>query len=212
MNPDALTQAREEARELLDAAADEQRISPEVHELRLALIGEAPSAAAVAAIIADLSPTGGYDLVPMEPQTAWVNAPEYLRLSAMFGSTKREGHWTAPMSLDIECIVGEVHVDLRDATFGADLLEIHVDVYLGEVIITVPSGIEIQNECANVLGSSKHARSKGETAPANGLLVRITGKVVLGDLKTRDRLPSDLAPPPRPGIRGWLARVTGRLD
>ena len=111
--------AREEARDLLDAAIDEQRISPEVHELRLALIGEAPSAAAVAAIIADLSPTGGYDLVPLETQTAWVNAPEYLRLSAVFGSTKREGRWTAPLSLDVECILGEVHLDLRDATFGA---------------------------------------------------------------------------------------------
>jgi hypothetical protein len=212
MNPDDLTLAREEARDLLDAAIEAQRISPEVHELRLALIGEAPSAAAVAAIIADLSPTGGYDLEPLETQTAWVNAPEYLRLSAMFGSTKREGRWTAPMSLDIECIVGEVHVDLRDATFGADLLEIHADVYLGEVVITVPSGTEVRNECANVLGSSTHVRSKRENAPPNGLVVRITGRVVLGELKTRERLPSDLAPVPPPGIRGWLARVTGKLD
>lgn len=212
MNPDDLRQARDEARELLDAAVEEQRISPEIHELRLALIGEAPSAAAVAAIIADLGPTGGYDLVSLETQTAWVNAPEYLRLSAMFGSTKREGRWTAPMSLDLECIVGEVHVDLRDATFGSDLLEINVDVYLGEVVITVPSGTEVQNECTNFLGSSKHVRPKRDMSPPNGLLVRVTGKVVLGDLKTRERLPSDLAPAPSPGIRGWLGRVTGRPD
>lgn len=212
MNPDELTQAREDARELLYAAVEEQRISPEVLELRLALIGEAPSSAAVAAIIADLAPTGGYDLVPAETQTAWANAPEYLRLSAVFGTTRREGVWTAPLSLDIECILGEVHVDLRDALFGADLLEIHVDVYLGEVVITVPSGTEIENHCSNVLGSSKHKLAKRDASPPNGLLVRITGKVVLGDLTTRERLPSDLAPLPPPGIRGWLARVTGRAD
>lgn len=212
MNPDELTQAREDARELLYAAVDEQRISPEVLELRLALIGEAPSSAAVAAIVADLAPTGGYDLVPAERQTAWVNAPDYLRLSAVFASTKREGVWTAPLSLDIECICGEVHVDLRDAMFGSDLLEIHVDIYLGEVVITVPSGTEIENHCTNVLGSSKHKRKRADESPRNGLLVRITGKVVLGDLTTRERLPSDLAPAPPPGIRGWLARVTGRVD
>jgi hypothetical protein len=212
MNPDDLTQAREDARELLYTAVDDQRISSEVLELRLALIGEAPSAAAVAAIVADLAPTGGYDLVPADTQTAWVNAPEYLRLSALFGSTKREGVWTAPLSLDIECILGEVHVDLRDAMFGSDFLEIHVDVYLGEVVITVPAGTEIENHCSNVLGSSSHKRMKGESSPANGLLVRITGKVVLGELTTRERLPSDLAPLPAPGIRGWLARVTGRAD
>ncbi len=213
MNPDhALTQARHEARELLHAAVEEQRISPEVLELRLALIGEAPSAAAVAAIVADLAPTGGYDLVGTGTQTAWVNAPDYLRLSALFGSTKREGVWTAPLSLDIECIMGEVHVDLRDAMFGSDLLEIHVEVYLGDVVITVPSGTEIENHCTNVLGSSKHKSKKHEASPPNGLLVRITGKVVLGDLTTRERLPSDLAPLPPPGIRGWLARVTGQAD
>lgn len=212
MNPDDLTRAREDARGLLLAAVDEQRISPEVLELRLALIGEAPSSAAVAAIVADLAPTGGYDLVRAETQTAWVNAPDYLRLSALFGSTKREGVWTAPLALDIECIMGEVHVDLRDAMFGSDLLEIHADVYLGEVVITVPSGTEIENHCSNVLGSSKHKKRKGEASPPNGLLVRLTGKVVLGDLTTRERLPSDLAPLPPPGIRGWLARVTGQAD
>lgn len=212
MNPDELSQARKDARELLYAAVEERRISAEVLELRLALIGEAPSSAAVAAIVADLAPTGGYDLVAAETQTAWVNAPEYLRLSAVFGSTKREGVWTAPLSLDIECILGEVHVDLRDAMFGSDLLEIHVDVYLGEVVITVPSGTEIENHCSNVLGSSKHKLAKRDVSPPNGLLVRITGKVVLGELTTRERLPSDLAPLPPPGIRGWLARVTGRAD
>ena len=212
MNPDDLNQAQAEARELLYAAVEERRISDEVLELRLALIGEAPSAAAVAAIVADLAPTGGYDLVPGETQTAWVNAPDYLRLSALFGSTKREGVWTAPLTLDIECILGEVHVDLRDAMFGSDLLEIHVDVYLGEVVITVPSGTEIENHCTNVLGSSTHKKRKAEASPPNGLLVRITGKVVLGELTTRERLPSDLAPLPPPGIRGWLARVTGRVD
>ena len=212
MNPDDLDQAQAEARELLYAAVEDRRISDEVLELRLALIGEAPSAAAVAAIVADLAPTGGYDLVPGETQTAWVNAPDYLRLSALFGSTKREGVWTAPLALDIECILGEVHVDLRDAMFGSDLLEIHVDVYLGEVVITVPSGTEIENHCTNVLGSSKHKKRKAEASPPNGLLVRITGKVVLGELTTRERLPSDLAPLPPPGIRGWLARVTGRVD
>lgn len=212
MNPDDLNQAQAEARELLYAAVEERRISDEVLELRLALIGEAPSAAAVAAIVADLAPTGGYDLVPGETQTAWVNAPDYLRISALFGSTKREGVWTAPLTLDIECILGEVHVDLRDAMFGSDLLEIHADVYLGEVVITLPSGTEIENHCTNVLGSSKHKKRKAEASPPNGLLVRITGKVVLGELTTRERLPSDLAPLPPPGIRGWLARVTGRVD
>ena len=212
MNPDELTQAREDARELLSAAVKDQRISAEVLELRLALIDEAPSAAAVAAIIADLAPTGGYDLVASGTQTAWANAPDYLRLSALFGSTRREGVWTAPLALDIECIFGEVHVDLRDAMFGSDLLDIHVDVYLGEVVITVPSGTEIENHCANVLGSSKHKLKKRDASTPNGLLVRITGKVVLGDLTTRERLPSDLAPLPPPGIRGWLARVTGQAD
>jgi hypothetical protein len=216
MNPDELPQdlalARADASDLLYSAAEEQRISHEVLELRLALIGEAPSPAAVAAIVADLAPTGGYDAVPIETQTAWANAPEYLRLSAVFGSTKREGRWTAPLSLDIESICGEVHVDLRDASFGADVLEIHADVWFGEVVITVPSGTEVRNECSTILGGSKHVRPKRGPAPPNGLLVIVTGKVVCGDLKTREKLPSELAPAPPPGIRGWLARVTGQLD
>jgi hypothetical protein len=212
MNPDDLTLAREEARELLDAAADEQRISSEVLELRLALIGEAPSPAAVAAIVADLLPTGGYDLVPAAMDEGWVNPAEVIRLSSTFGSTKRQGRWTAPYLLELYTMFGDLEVDLRDASFGASVLEVNVDNTFGKVVITVPSGTVIENDCSTVFGSVKHERRHRDAAAPNGLVVRITGSVVFGDLKTRERLPSDLAPEPPPGIRGWLARVTGQLD
>jgi hypothetical protein len=212
MNPDDLTQARSEARELLNAAADEQRISTEVLELRLALIGEAPSPAAVAAIVADLLPTGGYDQVPAVMEEGWVNPPDVIRLSATFGTTKRQGRWTAPYALELQTMFGELEIDLRDATFGSNVLEVDVNSFFGSIVITVPSGTEIENDCSTVFGSVSHQRKNRDAASANGLVVRITGTVVFGDLKTRERLPSDLAPPAPPGIRGWLARVTGQID
>ena len=212
MNPDELTLAREEAQALLEAAAAEQRISAEVHELRLALIGEAPSAAAVAAIVADLQPTGGYDVVPAASDPGWVNPPDLSRLSATFGTTKRRGRWTAPYALELQTMFGELEIDLRDATFGSNVLEVDVNNFFGSIVITVPSGTEIENDCSTVFGSVSHQRKNRDASEANGLVVRITGTVVFGDLKTRERLPSDLAPAPPPGIRGWLARVTGPLD
>ncbi|HLS47927.1 MAG TPA: hypothetical protein VK012_05370 [Gemmatimonadales bacterium] len=211
MNQDNLEDARQEAEVLLADAAADRRISAEVLELRRALIGEAPSAAAVAAIVADLVPTGEfYEPVALAPDPGWIPAPELVRVSAVFGTSRREGRWTAPLNLEIHCVLGEVHIDLRDAMFAANVLEVEADVYLGTVVLTVPAGTVVELECSTVLGSAGPDRKHRQTAEPNGLLVRVSGNIVLGELKTRERLPSDLAPPPPTGIRGWLARVRGQ--
>ncbi|HEU5050313.1 MAG TPA: LiaF domain-containing protein [Gemmatimonadales bacterium] len=207
---DDLDRARDDAAALLYAAAEERRISDEVLELRLALIGEAPSPAAVAAIVADLAPQEGESPAVEDAGPGWIAPAELTRVSAVFGNARREGRWTAPLALEIRCIFGEVVVDLRDAMFGADVLDIDVVNYFGKVVVTLPSGTEVENDTSTVFGSAKHVRKSRDAASPNGLLVRVNGNVVFGELVTRERHPTDLAPPPRPGLRGWLDRVRDR--
>lgn len=207
---DELDRARDDAAALLYSAADERRVSDEVLELRLALIGEAPSPAAVAAIVADLVPVDGEPSDVADAGPGWIAPAELTRVSAVFGNSRREGRWTAPLALEIRCIFGEVVVDLRDAMFGADVLDIDVVNYFGKVLITLPSGTEVEHDASTVFGSAKHARKGRDATGPNGLLVRVNGTVVFGELVTRERHPTDLAPPPRSGIRGWLDRVRDR--
>ena len=65
MNQEDLLEARRQAVRALCLAQARDLISVEVFELRHALVHEAPSAAAVDAIIADVQVTGDFDAPPL---------------------------------------------------------------------------------------------------------------------------------------------------
>ena len=216
MSHDPLLDARRDAIHALCIAQARDVISVDLFQLRLALVNEAPSPAAIGAIIADLEPTGEADAMAVTaymPPATLGPAANSLRLSAIFGSTQRDGAWTVPRMLELKVIFGEMKLDLRDALFSSDVLEIEVDLLFGSVLLTLPAGTRVENECSAIFGGTKHKMSPQLAAEPNGLVVRLTGELKFGDLKIRERLPSELLPPkPRDGVKGWLARVVDSVD
>jgi len=216
MSHDPLLDARRDAIHALCIAQARNVISVDLFQLRLALINEAPSPAAIGAIIADLEPTGEADALSVTaymPPATLGPAANSLRLSAIFSKTERDGAWTVPRMLELKVICGEMKLDLRDALFSSDVLEIEVDVLFGSVLLTLPAGTRVENECSAIFGGTKYKLSPQLGAEFNGLVVRLTGELKLGDLKIRERLPTELLPPkPRDGVKGWLARVVDSVD
>lgn len=216
MNPDTLQEARRRAIHALCVAQAKELISVEVFELRHALVHEAPSAAAVDAIVADVEITGEVDAGPLlapvtgTALTDLTALPGELPISAVFSTVKREGYWVVPPVLRLKALCGEVKLDLRDALFTSDVVDVTVDATMGTIQLTLPAGTQVENECTAVFGEVEHKRPDALDVPPNGLLVRINGRALFGGVKIRERLPTDQLPPGR--ARGWLAKVADSVD
>lgn len=198
-----LESARREAVRFLCQAHAADALSPEAFDARLDQVRHAPNEATLAAILADLEP---HQLPAVISQPAMpaatadhtavapVSPADYLRITSVFGSTKRAGSWTVPLTLDARILLGEMTIDLRDAVFGADVVDIELDVKLGSFTLIVPAGTQVENEVTEVLSSSSHSTRSARGARPNGLLVRLRGRATLASLEVKEKFPSHLAP------------------
>ena len=199
---DELELERQEAIRALARGLSAERITVEQFETRLALVRQALNRATIDAIIADLIPTGEYDPPPMamtpygEPVNTFAIGPaEVLRLSTILSSSKRTGSWTVPYRLEIKVVLGDLTIDLRDAVFFSDTLEIDLDVRLGGFTLIVPVGTQVENETEERWSSTKHSTRSTRGAQPIGLLVRITGRVRWSNVEIKEkRRPGDPSP------------------
>ncbi len=201
-----LDAARRDAIHALCVAQAEDRLSVELFEQRLLLLREAPSAAAVRQIVGDLETTGDYGLaVHSAPIPAAVAPLERLRVSAVFSGAKRSGRWTVPLSIETRIMFGSVRLDLRDAWFESDTLDVEVDAVCGSLELIVPPGTQVEIEVSETMSGSDHKRGRGASAADwNGLLVRLTGSMFMSGLKVIER-------PPTAEGGGWLGGIVKRL-
>ncbi len=184
---------REAIRELSGAVASD-RISIEQFEAKLELVRQAPSRSTLDAILADLQPTGAFptsheisrslaiptELAPVEPA-------EVMRIKTVLGSSKRGGSWTVPLRLELKVVLGELTIDLRDAVFGSDVLDIDLNAKFGSITLIVPPGTQVENECEEKLSSSSHSTRSTRGASPLALLIRISGRVVLSNLEIKEK-------------------------
>lgn len=194
---DELESLRQNAIRALSVAVAADRLGVAQFESRLVLIRQAPNRATLEAIVADLVPTGDFTAPLGLPRmardhilTAPVEPAEFLRISSVFGSSKRAGSWTVPLTLELQVVMGELVIDLRDAVFGADLLDIEVHVTLGSLVLIVPAGAQVENECDERFSSSSHNTRTAKGADPIGLLIRISGRVLFGSIDIKERRPS----------------------
>ena len=188
-----LDSLRHDAIRILSGAVASDRLSVEQFETRLALVRQAPNRATLDAIVADVVPSGGYPApVRFVPAAAYnVAAPvepaEVLRVRTVLSSSKRAGTWTVPLRLEVKVVLGELTIDLRDAVFGADVLDIDLSAKFGSITLIVPAGTQVENECEEKLSSSSHSTRSARGAGPLGLLIRITGRVVLSSLDIKEK-------------------------
>jgi hypothetical protein len=192
-----LDAARHDAIRHLSAAVADDRMPIEQFESRLALVRQAPNRASLEAIIADVLPTGGWTRPSMPARVAADGAPfdplapvepaDVLRIATVMGSSKRAGLWTVPLRLELKVVMGEMVIDLRDAVFLSDVLEIDAHATLGTLTLIVPAGVQVENECEERFSSSTHSVRSAKGANPLGLLIRITGRVLFSSIDIKEK-------------------------
>jgi hypothetical protein len=208
---DELEPHRLEAIRMLSEAVASDRLPVMQFESRLALIRQAPNLATLDAIVADVIPTGGYGLprgvVPAVADHTYV-APveplEEMRISTVLGSSSRAGSWTVPLRLQLKVVLGDLTLDMRDAVFGSEVLDIDVNMKLGNLVLIVPAGAQVENDCDERMSSSSHSTRSLRGAAPIGLLIRITGRVRFSNLEIKEKLPTGEEP-----VKKWLAKLFG---
>ena len=193
---DELESLRRDAIRVLSGAVAAEQLSVEDFEARLPLIRQAPNRATLDAIMADVAPSGRYaaarhavvaaDLSALAP----VAPAELLRITTVLSSSKRAGSWTVPLRLELKVVVGELTIDLRDAVFCSDVLEVELDVLLGSLTFIVPAGAQVENECEERWSSTTHSTRSARGGGPLGLLIRLTGRVRWSNLEIKEKQPS----------------------
>jgi hypothetical protein len=214
---DEMEPLREEAIRALSAALTADRLAFDQFESRLALIRQAPNRATIDAILADLPaeeefapPTGLVPLARDHTAVAGHDDPmpvepaEVLRIRTVMGSSKRAGSWTVPLRLELKVVLGELTIDLRDAVFCSDALDIDLHVLLGSLTLIVPAGTQVENESEEKFSSTSHSTRSTRGMSRIGLLIRITGRVHWSSLEIKEKPPSGMEPKPR-----WMRLLAG---
>jgi len=189
-----LESQRHDAIRILSGAVASDRLSVEQFESRLALVRQAPNRATLDAIVADVVPSGRYPassgFVPVAADhtaVAPVEPAESLRIKTVLSSSKRAGSWTVPLRLEAKVVLGELTIDLRDAVFCSDVLDLDLDILLGSFTLIVPAGAQVENECEERWSSTTHSTRSSRGVGPIGLLIRLTGRVRWSSVEIKEK-------------------------
>jgi hypothetical protein len=207
----ALEAARESAIALLSDRFANDAFPVEEFEARLAQLSAARSSAELDAAMRDIVQTrtgeamlvspAGVDALGGRPSHApGVNhfaPPTTGRIFAVLAPAQRTGRWVVPQFLDVELVIGEVMIDLREAVIPPTDCEIAVFAALGEVKVLVPPGVVVDDGVSTFLGSVRNdAAFDGQTTPG-AVRLRLSGTSVMAEIGVL------VAPPGETANRAW---------
>jgi hypothetical protein len=169
---------------ILHTAYAEGRITTEEHTERLEATIRAKTFDELRPITADLVPTTLP--APAQPRPAAVassSEAETDRMTAALSTVKREGPWRVRRRSFANVFLGSVELDLTQATFDVQVVEVNVTQFMGTVFLRVPVGTTVRDETANVLAETS-IKGIGTPDPSFPVVV-LRGTNVLGEIKVR---------------------------
>jgi len=178
---------RDQVAEVLNSAYAEGRLTLDEHQER--------SQAALEAKTFDDLTTLTTDLVPLQGLPVHVNAtgrqlvvsdganPETDTMSTVMSTVKREGSWRVRAHSVANNVLGDIKLDLTQATFDAPVVEVTGTQLMGSMVLRVPLGVTIVDEVTNVLGDTS-IKDIGEPDPRMPTIV-LKGTNIMGDIKVR---------------------------
>jgi len=178
---------RDQVAEVLNSAYAEGRLTLDEHQ-------ERSQAALVAKTFDDLT-TLTTDLVPLQALPVHTNptghqlvvsegaSSEADTMSTVMSSVKRDGAWRVRAHSVANNVMGDIKLDLTQATFDAPVVEVTGTQLMGSMLLRVPSGVTIVNQVTNVMGDTT-IKDIGEPDPTMPTIV-LKGTNIMGDIKVR---------------------------
>lgn len=120
-------------------------------------------------------------------------APQQDRIVSILAQTNRRGVWQPPKRLDVWSIMSETHLDLTQARLSPGVTEIHLRAIMATVKVSVPPGVRVVVQPSAFMAEVADDVLDPPPVGSNAPVVRITGPVVMAELKVRVRARERLA-------------------
>lgn len=178
---------RDQVTEVLNTAYAEGRLTIDEHHERSQAALEARTFDDLTELTADLVPMQAVP-VHRDPDRRQLVVregalPDSDKMSTVMSTVKREGSWRVRAHSVTNNVMGDIKLDLTQATFDAPVVELTGTVLMGSMVIRVPVGVTVINEVTNVLGDTT-VKDIGEPDPSMPTLV-LKGTNIMGDIKVR---------------------------
>jgi hypothetical protein len=172
---------REQALELLSAAASDGRLTLEEYSTRA-------DRALGARLIGELSQLTTDLQRPPEVPAVLGRAPEVAtrepeRLVAILSNETRKGRWTVPAHLQLRSVLGDCHIELQDAVLTSHVTRIDASTTLGSVTIFVPDGVEVRLSGRSFLGANSSEVSA--QALPGAPVIEVRARATLGSVTVK---------------------------
>lgn len=182
---------RDQVAEVLHTAYAEGRITLDEHAERTQAVLEAKTFDDLIGLTADLVPQQslpvhrdgtGRQLVVTEGAN-----PDSDKMSTVMSTIKRDGSWRVRAHSIANNVMGDIKLDLTEATFDAPVVEITGTQLMGSLMLRVPTGVTIVDEVTNILGETT-IKDVGEPDPTKPTIV-LRGTNIMSDIKVRGPKP-----------------------
>jgi hypothetical protein len=186
---------REQVATVLSTAYAEGRLSREEHDQRVDQLMTAKTFDDLIPITRDLVVVGAAAESPaptpaVQPfaidKTRSDDAPD--RMIAVFGGVNRTGRWRMKRNTQALALFGGIDLDLRDAIFESQVVEISGFWCFGGLDLKVPAGIEVRDQTAGIFGGTD-VKDVGDPVPGAPTLV-IKGMTLFGGVSVRGPKPN----------------------
>ncbi|HEU4547917.1 MAG TPA: DUF1707 domain-containing protein [Microlunatus sp.] len=178
---------RDQVAEVLNTAYAEGRLALDEHQERTQAALEAKTFDDLTALTVDLVPLQTLPVHADAVGTRLVVSdganPEADRMSTVMSTVKREGRWRMRARSVANNVMGDIKLDLTQATFDAAVVEVTGTQLMGSMLLRVPPGVTIVNEVTNVMGDTT-IKDIGEPDPSMPTIV-LRGTNIMGDIKVR---------------------------
>ena len=178
---------RDQVAEVLNSAFAEGRLTLDEHQERTQAALEAKTFDDLTALTADLVPLQSLPVHPNATGRQLVVSdganPEADTMSTVMSTVKREGSWRVRARSVANNVMGDIKLDLTQATFDAPVVEVTGTQLMGSMVLRVPLGVTVVDEVTNVLGETSIS-GLGEPDPSMPTIV-LKGTNIMSDIKVR---------------------------
>ncbi|MFF9477641.1 DUF1707 domain-containing protein [Streptomyces sp. NPDC014733] len=187
---------RDRIAEILREALAEGRLDAEEHAERIDAVYRAKTLGELEPVVRDLPAPDRAAPSRAAAEAHAAPVPDQ-SLVAVFSASTRKGRWRVPGRINAVAIFGSVEIDLTEALFPQQHVQINVTAIFGSVEIRVPENLTLRSSGSGVLGSFEVVTN--DAVEPDAPVVQVNGYAVLGSVEAR----------PKRGA--WVRNLIGKL-
>jgi hypothetical protein len=182
---------RDQVAEVMSTAFAEGRLSRDEYDERLDALLTAKTFDDLVGLTRDLVVVGTPATPPAEQRSYAVEAgaPDggIDRMVGIFGGVERKGRWRIRSHTQAFAVFGGIDLDLREAVFESQVVEISGFWCFGGMEIKVPAGVEVRNQTSGIFGGTDIS-NVGDPQPGAPVLV-LKGVSLFGGVSVKGPKP-----------------------